>query len=125
VASPEQIREQQLDAVIVEMETRHPEFNPDHPRFDEKLADEALARMQTYIKQGIDPASALRMAVLDMEEEGSFRVGRGSAHGNAADRCLLDVCSLDVLALVSAKLGDVAACRARDPGAVFRQKDSR
>ena len=71
----EQIRKQQFDAAIAAMEARHPEFNPNHPRYSQTLVDEAIARMQTYIKQGTDPASALKMAVADMEQAAATSTG--------------------------------------------------
>lgn len=76
VAEREQRR--RLDVVIAEMEARHPEFNEKDPRFNQNLTNEALARMKAYINQGIEPASALRMAVADMEREatGSRPVSR-------------------------------------------------
>lgn len=66
-----QLQKQQFDAAIAEMEARHPQLNPNDPQYDQKLVDEAIARMQGYVKQGADSASALRMAVGDMEQAAS------------------------------------------------------
>lgn len=60
---------EELNAVIKEMESRHPEFNENSPRFSQLLVDQALARMKAYVDKGMAPASALRQAITDMERE--------------------------------------------------------
>jgi len=67
----EQFRKQQFDAAVAEMEARYPQLNPNHSQYNQKLVDEAIARMQDYVKQGADSASALKMAVADMEQVAS------------------------------------------------------
>lgn len=70
-SAAEKAQRHNLDIAIAEMEARHPEFNVKDPRYNQALTDEALARMKAYINQGMEPASALRLAVADMEREAS------------------------------------------------------
>lgn len=68
-AAAENEQRRNFEIAVAEMEARHPEFNENDSRFSQALTDEALARMKAYIKQGMEPASALRLAVSDMEHE--------------------------------------------------------
>lgn len=61
--------QREFDLVVVEMEARHPEFVEKHPRYDQALVDDAIARMESYVKQGNTRSNALRLAVADMERE--------------------------------------------------------
>lgn len=58
-----------FDIAIREMELRHPEFDPNHPRYSQKLVDEAIARMKAYVQQGNSRSNALKLAVSDMERK--------------------------------------------------------
>jgi len=66
----EQVAERKsFDIAIREMELRHPEFEPNHPRYSQKLVDEVIARMNGYVRQGNSRPNALKLAVSDMERE--------------------------------------------------------
>ena len=59
-----------MTAAIADFEAHYyPQLNPQHPRFNEKLTDEALSRQKAYISQGVDPVTALTTAVSDMAHE--------------------------------------------------------
>lgn len=64
--------DEKFEAVILEIQARHPEFMPDHPDRDPSLEDEAILRMRAYVSQGLDRADALILAVRDMERLGAF-----------------------------------------------------
>jgi curved DNA-binding protein CbpA len=65
-------RDERFEAAVSQLETRHPELNPEHPSYKQHLVDEAITRMRAYIEQGADSASALKFAVADMEHAGKF-----------------------------------------------------
>jgi hypothetical protein len=65
-------RDEKFEEAIVQLEARHPELNSEHPRYNQRLVDEAITRMRAYVKQGADSASALKFAVADMEQAGKF-----------------------------------------------------
>lgn len=69
-------QQSELNIAIAEIRTHYPQLNPHHPRYDQKLVDEALARTQTYIKTGEEPSTALRFAIVDMERTPSRLTGR-------------------------------------------------
>jgi len=58
-----------FDLAVAELEARHPELDPKHPRYDQALVDEAITRMEPYLRQGNTRSNALRLAVADMERE--------------------------------------------------------
>jgi hypothetical protein len=57
---------------LKDIETRHPELNPDHLKFRSDLLREAANRLETFKKRGYSPTEALKLAVASMERENAF-----------------------------------------------------
>jgi hypothetical protein len=55
------------DLALKQIEARHPELNPDSHRYRPDLVDEAVVRMNEYVRQGFAKPTALVRAVADME----------------------------------------------------------
>jgi hypothetical protein len=57
---------------LKDIETLHPELNPDHLKFRSDLLREAANRLETFKKRGYSPTEALKLAVASMERENAF-----------------------------------------------------
>lgn len=52
---------------LKEIEAKYPALNPDLPGYRKDLIDQAVVRMETYVKQGNPKHNALKLAIADME----------------------------------------------------------
>lgn len=57
---------------LKDIETLHPELNPDHIKFRSDLLNEAAKRLTAFKKQGYTPTESLKLAVTSMERENAF-----------------------------------------------------
>jgi hypothetical protein len=57
---------------LKDIETLHPELNPDHIKFRSDLLNEAAKRLTALKKQGYTPTESLKLAVTSMERENAF-----------------------------------------------------
>lgn len=59
----------EFNAAVEEVQTRHPEFDENDPRFNQVLTDQVLDRIAVYKNRGMEPTAALRQAVADFEHD--------------------------------------------------------
>lgn len=57
---------------LKDIETLHPELNPDHFKFRIDLLNEAVKRLTALKKQGYAPTESLKLAIASMERENAF-----------------------------------------------------
>lgn len=57
---------------LKDIETLHPELNPDHFKFRIDLLNEAAKRLTALKKQGYAPTESLKLAIASMERENAF-----------------------------------------------------